>query len=120
MKDCSGMGSFFSLNDKNLVFVINVKLHIWFFGIVGDVNVKVGPGVNLDMLVESKTSSISTQLEFSTLEKYTDHIQKYDVTKGQIGDKPKSWKIENHFGHVRIEEGDWMNTLKFKIPNFDP
>ena len=81
---------------------------------------KIGPGVDLDLLVESKTSSVSSQLAFSKLEKYTDHIHKYDVTKGQIGGKPKSWKIENHCGHVRIEEGDWMSSLKSKIPNLDP
>lgn len=112
-------GLIFSINNGILLYysrTITLMISV----IVGDVNVKVGPGVNLDLLVESKTSSVSSQLDFSTLEKYTDHIQKYDVTKGQIGDKAKTWKIENHFGHVRIEEGDWMNTLKLKIPNFDP
>jgi len=86
----------------------------------GSTTLKVGPEVEFDLLVQSKTSSVSSELKFSQLEKYTDHIQKYDVTKGQIGNKRKQWKIENDFGHVRITEGDWMSNLRRRIPNFEP
>eukprot|EP00795_Rhopilema_esculentum_P012721 gene12721-3442_t len=86
----------------------------------GDVNLKIGPSVEMEMEVQSKSSSVSSQIDFKQLEKYNDPVNKYMVTKGTRGAPTKKWLIENHHGHFAIDQGNWMDSLKLKIPNLNP
>ena len=83
-------------------------------------NLKIGPSVEMEMEVQSKSSSVSSRIDFKQLEKYNDPVNKYMVTKGTLGVPTKKWLIENHHGHVAIDQGSWMDSLKLRIPNLNP
>ncbi len=66
-------------------------------------------------MINSKSSSVSSELDFTELEKKDDPVRKYEVVTGKIGEGGKELKCEAHQGHIRIEKGDWMSTMKLKL-----
>eukprot|EP00794_Sanderia_malayensis_P016848 gene16848-18547_t len=79
---------------------------------LGDITLRLNPSVEANLLINSKSSSVSSELNFDELEKNNDPIGKYEVLKGKIGHNRKDINLNAHKGHVTVTVGDWMSSLK--------